>query len=410
MRTTIFGYSKNAYFRARAAAMALLLMSLPAAAAGASALPAGHAHTGDSEAWQGAAVGGFHADEGRDGHGSLSVYGRSPVAVPTSLTSPVRPAPADVPLPGDIDAVPADTINGRPVYHSVFYKLHPQQIWRGEEGELTPSYIYWPQKKRNPFKKQGLFTFLRCLMAPGTRHIFHHRDTLGDGVNLRFQLFGLDSLRYADGTLAEVRFVPLASETRVYTSSGKKCPSIGHRSYHKTCLELVCRDVRAMEFSAYAASVVGKDGEPIDMTDQKNGSNWNFTDPASGINIEVKDIDCAADHSYVRAQIGFSWMGQLSQVASVFAPNNDEVRFLYLVLDKNKFFAEYQKYLRAHLYDDDAMRQAKYHALRLSISDVGKRTLGARIRGYSLYEENPEYGIDDNHYLLSDNKDPATGV
>ena len=165
-----------------------------------------------------------------------------------------------------------------------------------------------------------------------------------------------------------------------------------------------------MEFSAYVASVVGKDGEPIDMTDKKNGSNWDFTDPASGINIEVKDIDCAADHSYVRAQIGFTWMGQLSQVASVFAPNNDEVRFLYLVLDKNKFFAEYQKYLRAHLYDDDAMRQAKYHALRLSISDVGKRTLGARIRGYSLYDENPEYGIDDNHYLLSDNKDPATGV
>lgn len=411
MRTTIFGYSKNAYFRARAAAMALLLMSLPAAAAGASALPAGHAHAGHSEAWQGAAVGGFHADEGRDGHGSLSVYGRSPVAAPTSLTSPVRPAPANVPLPGDIDAVPADTINGRPVYHSVFYKLHPQQIWRGEEGELTPSYIYWPQKNRNPFKKQGLFTFLRCLMAPGTRHIFHHSDSkIGDGVNLRFQLFGLDSLRYADGTLAEVRFVPLASETRVYTSSGKKCPSIGHTKEDSTCLELVCRDVRAMEFSAYAASVVGKDGEPIDMTGRRNGRNWSFTDPASGINIEVKDIDCAADHSYVRAQIGFSWMGQLSQVASVFAPNNDEVRFLYLVLDKNKFFAEYQKYLRAHLYDDDAMRQAKYHALRLSISDVGKRTLGARIRGYSLYEENPEYGIDDNHYLLSDNKDPATGV
>lgn len=62
------------------------------------------------------------------------------------------------------------------------------------------------------------------------------------------------------------------------------------------------------------------------------------------------------------------------------------------------------------MYDDDAMRQAKYHALRLSISDVGKRTLGARIRGYSLYEENPEYAIDDNHYFLSDNKDPATGV
>lgn len=92
-----------------------------------------------------------------------------------------------------------------------------------------------------------------------------------------------------------------------------------------------------MEFSAYAASVVGKDGEPIDMTDPKNGNNWNFTDPASGINIEVKDIDCAADHSYVRAQIGFTWMGQLSQVASVFAPNSDEVHFLYLVLDKNKF-------------------------------------------------------------------------
>lgn len=127
--------------------MALLLMSLPAAAAGASALPAGHAHAGHSEAWQGAAVGGFHADEGRDGHGSLSVYGRSPVAVPTLS---VRSAPADVPLPGDIDAVPADTINGRPVYHSVFYKLHPQQIWRGEEGELTPSYIYWPQKSVIP--------------------------------------------------------------------------------------------------------------------------------------------------------------------------------------------------------------------------------------------------------------------
>lgn len=422
MRTTIFGYSKNAYFRARAAAMALLLMSLPAAAAGASALPAGHAHAGHSEAWQGAAVGGFHADEGRDGHGSLSVYGRSPVAAPTSLTSPVRPAPADVPLPGDIDAVPADTINGRPVYHSVFYKLHPQQIWRGEEGEVSSNDIFYPLEtkrisvngqrinKTNPFKDKGMFAFLNSLMAPGTRHIFHHRATLGDGVNLRFQLFGLDSLRYADGTLAEVRFVPLASETRVYTSNGKKCPSTGHKSYHKTCLELVCRDVRAMEFSAYAASVVGKDGEPIDMTDSKNGNNWTFTNPASGINIEVKDIDCAADHSYVRAQIGFSWMGQLSQVASVFAPNNDEVRFLYLVLDKNKFFAEYQKYLRAHLYDDDAMRQAKYHALRLSISDVGKRTLGARIRGYSLYEENPEYAIDDNHYFLSDNKDPATGV
>lgn len=148
MRTTIFGYSKNAYFRARAAAMALLLMSLPAAAAGASALPAGHAHTGDSEAWQGAAVGGFHADEGRDGHGSLSVYGRSPVAVPTSLTSPVRPAPADVPLPGDIDAVPADTINGRPVYHSVFYKLHPQQIWRGEEGEVSSNDIFYPLERK----------------------------------------------------------------------------------------------------------------------------------------------------------------------------------------------------------------------------------------------------------------------
>lgn len=421
MRTTIFGYSKNAYFRARAAAMALLLMSLPAAAAGASALPAGHAHAGHSEAWQGAAVGGFHADEGRDGHGSLSVYGRSPVAVPTSLTSPVRPAPADVPLPGDIDAVPADTINGRPVYHSVFYKLHPQQIWRGEEGEVSSNDIFYPLerkrvngtriKKTNPLKDKGMFAFLNSLMAPGTRHIFHHSDSkIGDGVNLRFQLFGLDSLRYADGTLAEVRFVPLASETRVYTSSGKKCPSIGHSKEDSTCLELVCRDVRAMEFSAYAASVVGKDGEPIDMTDQKNGSNWDFTNPASGINIEVKDIDCAADHSYVRAQIGFNWMGQLSQVASVFAPNSDEVRFLYLVLDKNKFFAEYQKYLRAHLYDDDAMRQAKYHALRLSISDVGKRTLGARIRGYSLYEENPEYAIDDNHYFLSYNKDPATGV